>query len=37
MAAWPQRRLRPEELGALVRNDIPRLSKIVRDSGAKMD
>jgi len=29
--------MRPEELGALVRNDIPRLSKIVRDSGAKVD
>jgi tripartite-type tricarboxylate transporter receptor subunit TctC len=27
----------PEELGALVRNDIPRLGKIVRDSGAKVD
>jgi tripartite-type tricarboxylate transporter receptor subunit TctC len=29
--------MRPEELGTLVRNDIPRLSKIVRDSGAKVD
>ena len=29
--------MRPEELGALVRNDIPRLAKIVRDSGAKVD
>ena len=29
--------MRPEELGALVRSDIPRLSKIVRDSGAKVD
>ena len=27
----------PEELGALVRSDIPRLGKIVRDSGAKVD
>ena len=27
----------PEELGALVRNDIARLGKIVRDSGAKVD
>jgi tripartite-type tricarboxylate transporter receptor subunit TctC len=29
--------MRPEDLGTLVRNDIPRLSKIVRDSGAKVD
>ena len=29
--------MRPEELGALVRADIPRLAKIVRDSGAKVD
>ena len=29
--------MRPEELGALVRSDIPRLGKIVRDSGAKVD
>lgn len=27
----------PEELAALVRSDIPRLGKIVRDSGAKVD
>jgi tripartite-type tricarboxylate transporter receptor subunit TctC len=27
----------PEELGALVRSDIPRLGKVVRDSGAKID
>ena len=27
----------PEELAALIRNDIPRLGKIVRDSGAKVD
>ena len=27
----------PEELAATVRNDIPRLGKIVRDSGAKLD
>ena len=27
----------PEELGTLVKNDIPRLGKIVRDSGAKVD
>lgn len=27
----------PEELAALIRNDIPRLKKIVRDSGAKVD
>ena len=27
----------PEELGALLRSDIPRLGKIVRDSGAKVD
>ena len=27
----------PEELGALVQRDIPRLGKIVRDSGAKID
>ena len=27
----------PEELAATVRNDIPRLGKIVRDSGAKVD
>ena len=27
----------PEELGTLVRNDIPRLGKIVRDSGARVD
>ena len=27
----------PEELGALIRSDIPRLGKIVRDSGAKVD
>ena len=29
--------MRPEELGALVRSDIPRLGKIVRDSGARVD
>jgi tripartite-type tricarboxylate transporter receptor subunit TctC len=29
--------MRPEELGALVRSDIPRLGKIVKDSGAKVD
>ena len=29
--------MRPEELGALVRSDIPRLGKIVRDSGARID
>lgn len=27
----------PEELAALIRSDIPRLGKIVRDSGAKVD
>jgi tripartite-type tricarboxylate transporter receptor subunit TctC len=27
----------PEELGAKIRDDIPKLSKIVRDSGAKVD
>ncbi len=27
----------PEELGALIRSDIPRLGKVVRDSGAKID
>ena len=27
----------PQELAALVRNDVPRLGKIVRDSGAKAD
>jgi tripartite-type tricarboxylate transporter receptor subunit TctC len=27
----------PEELGALIREDIPKLGKIVRDSGAKVD
>ena len=27
----------PEELGALIRNDIPRLGKVVRDSGARVD
>jgi tripartite-type tricarboxylate transporter receptor subunit TctC len=27
----------PEELGALIRVDIPRLGKVVRDSGAKVD
>jgi tripartite-type tricarboxylate transporter receptor subunit TctC len=27
----------PEELAAIIRNDIPRLGKIVRDSGAKVD
>ncbi len=27
----------PEELAALIRDDIPRLGKIVRDSGAKVD
>jgi tripartite-type tricarboxylate transporter receptor subunit TctC len=27
----------PEELQALIRNDIPKLGKIVRDSGAKVD
>jgi tripartite-type tricarboxylate transporter receptor subunit TctC len=27
----------PEELGALVRSDIPRLGKVVRDSGARID
>ena len=27
----------PEELGALIRKDIPRLGKVVRDSGAKVD
>lgn len=29
--------MRPEELAALIRSDIPRLGKIVRDSGAKVD
>jgi tripartite-type tricarboxylate transporter receptor subunit TctC len=29
--------MRPEELAALIRADIPRLGKIVRDSGAKVD
>jgi tripartite-type tricarboxylate transporter receptor subunit TctC len=27
----------PEELGAFMRAEIPRLGKIVRDSGAKVD
>ena len=27
----------PEELGALIRKDIPRLGKVVRESGAKVD
>ena len=27
----------PEDLGALIRKDIPRLGKVVRDSGAKID
>lgn len=27
----------PEELAALIRNDIRRLGKIVRDSGSKVD
>ena len=27
----------PAELGAVVRNDVPRLGKVVRDSGAKAD
>ena len=27
----------PDELGALIRSDIPRLGKVVRDSGAKID
>jgi hypothetical protein len=27
----------PEELAALIREDIPKLGKIVRDSGAKVD
>ena len=27
----------PEELAALIRSDIPRLGKIVKDSGAKVD
>ena len=27
----------PEELGALIRTDIPRLGKVVRDSGARVD
>jgi tripartite-type tricarboxylate transporter receptor subunit TctC len=27
----------PEELAALIRTDIPRLGKVVRDSGAKVD
>jgi tripartite-type tricarboxylate transporter receptor subunit TctC len=27
----------PEELAAIVHNDIPRLGKVVRDSGAKID
>lgn len=27
----------PDELAALIRSDIPRLGKIVRDSGAKVD
>ena len=27
----------PEELGALIHKDIPRLGKVVRDSGAKID
>ncbi len=27
----------PEELAAIIRNDIPRLGKVVRDSGAKID
>ena len=29
--------MRPEELAALIRADIPKLGKIVRDSGAKVD
>ena len=29
--------MRPEELSALIRADIPKLGKIVRDSGAKVD
>ena len=29
--------MRPEELGALIQADIPKLGKIVRDSGAKVD
>ena len=29
--------MRPEELNALIRADIPKLGKIVRDSGAKVD
>jgi len=29
--------MRPEELSALIRADIPRLGKLVRDSGAKID
>lgn len=29
--------LTPDELGALIRSDIPRLGKVVRDSGAKVD
>jgi hypothetical protein len=27
----------PAELGAVVRADVPRLGKVVRDSGAKAD
>jgi tripartite-type tricarboxylate transporter receptor subunit TctC len=27
----------PQELAALVKNDVPRLGKVVRDSGAKAD
>jgi len=27
----------PEELSALMRSDIPRLGKVVRESGAKVD
>jgi tripartite-type tricarboxylate transporter receptor subunit TctC len=29
--------IKPEELAAIVHNDIPRLGKVVRDSGAKID
>jgi hypothetical protein len=27
----------PQELAALIRTDVPRLGKVVRDSGAKAD
>lgn len=27
----------PEEIAALIKSDIPRLGKIVKDSGAKVD